>query len=172
VLDTTPPDLHIPDNVTLTADSEDGKTATPLDLGIEDPSETEHDGKGYWATDDCSPTITIVAFRDPSWPIGDGDDETDDDGLPEHLDGPYPLGTTRIVWIAFDENLNFVELYQYVTVNEEMAAAPAAPTSTRYAAAAPVASPLDRLVKGICEFPAALVRFVAEPSWKPWDLIG
>lgn len=169
VLDTTPPSLHIPGDKTLPADSPNGKGASATDLGILDPLGV--DGKGYWATDSCSPTVTIVAFRDPSWPIGDGDDDTDDDGIPEHLDGPYPVGTTRILWIAFDENLNFVEMYQYITVTPQLVSAPVAPTA-RYAAVKPADRTFEGLLGSICQFPASLLRVVSAPSWKQWNLIG
>lgn len=138
VLDTTPPDFHIPGDKTLPATDPDGANPSATDLGILDPMGP--DGKGYWATDDCSDVVTIVAFRDPSWPTGDGDDDTDDDGIPEHLDGPYPVGTTRIVWIAFDDQMNFVELYQYITVTPYNMGARTDKSAPRYVAA-PKAAP-------------------------------
>jgi len=108
VEDVVAPVLTIPDDVTLPSDVELGATLTAQELGILDGS----DAPLYNAVDACG-TSFIVAFRDNPWNPGDGDD---DDGIPANLDGFYPLGNSRITWIAYDEAFNFVELYQNVYI--------------------------------------------------------
>jgi len=114
IQDVNPPTLTIPGDVTTPADDANGAYLTPQELKILGPAPSGTT-KGYGASDDCG-EATIIAFRDNPWTVGDGDDATDDSGVPEELDGQYPLGRSLITWIAFDEDFNFTEHYQEVYV--------------------------------------------------------
>jgi hypothetical protein len=114
VEDVVPPVLTIPGDVTVPATGPTGATLTPQQLRILGPYPAGTT-KAYGAVDSCGSTF-IVAFRDNPWPTGDGDDATDDSGVPEELDGPYPLGRSLITWIAFDDSFNFTTAQQEVYV--------------------------------------------------------
>ena len=91
VEDTTAPAIDCPDNIVTTTDP--GTCSAVVDPGT------------ATATDNCDSTPTITATRSDS----------------QALNAPYPKGTTTITWRATDEEGNYSECEQTVTVNDDEA---------------------------------------------------
>jgi len=91
VEDQTPPAIDCPDNIETTTDP--GTCSAVVDPGT------------ATATDNCDATPTIVGTRSDSQP----------------LNAPYPAGTTTITWKATDDEGNYSECNQTVTVVDDEA---------------------------------------------------
>lgn len=91
VEDTTAPVIDCPDNITTTTDP--GTCSAVVDPGT------------ATATDNCDTSPTITATRSDN----------------QALNAPYPKGTTTITWRATDDEGNYSECQQTVTVNDDEA---------------------------------------------------